>query len=92
MDVIKELPCIYKEKNASKKCNARNIFYFPTLLREGGSYVHSDKKVRMTLHTHKPRIADKTKPSARFRHYIYMYIYMSISSVFNILYKIRAVL
>ena len=41
---------------------------------EGERYVHSYKKVTQhTQHTHKPRIAHKTKPSAQYRRYTSIY-------------------
>ena len=53
------------------------------------SYVHSNKQMRMTQHTYKPRIANKTQPSAQYRlsidMFMYMYTGMSVSSVLNIL-------
>ena len=51
------------------------------------------KKVRITQHTHKPRIAHQTKPSAQYSTlHLYMYMYMSVSSVLNVLYTILAFL
>ena len=58
------------------------------------SNVYTYKNVRMTQHTHKhthtnkPRIWHKTKPSAQDRHFIYMYVYMSVPSVLKFLYII----
>ena len=57
-------------KNASKTCNARNIYIlFPNTFEGGAnrytmdSHVYCWIKVRMTQHTHKPGNAYKTQPS-----------------------------
>ena len=75
-------------KNASKTSNARNIFYLPILGRGGGLIIIRLKVTQLqksqddTAHTN-PELHNRQKPLSSTG-----VMYMSVSSVLNILYTI----